>query len=109
MTTQLQTLRKLYTDLILILESQKDDEISVILASAKESLSIIDDYLNQTGNPKTDSETRSKLTFLYKTINQPRVGLSDYFIWRDLYDDRVQANQPLDEVKSKLNDFFLAF
>ncbi|MCY9139459.1 hypothetical protein [Peribacillus frigoritolerans] len=43
-----------------------------------------------------------ELSSIYREIDKPRVGLSDYFIWDDNYDKRIVANNELDGIKDIL-------
>lgn len=39
---------------------------------------------------------------IYRTMNSGSGSFSDFHVWRDDYDQRVQANETLDEVRERL-------
>ncbi|HEY4553682.1 MAG TPA: hypothetical protein VIG80_10845 [Bacillaceae bacterium] len=39
---------------------------------------------------------------MYRSLNHPRVGLSNFYIWRDDFEERLEANEQLDRIKDKL-------
>lgn len=43
-----------------------------------------------------------ELSSIYREIDKPRVGLSDYFFWDDDYDKRIVVNNELDGIKDIL-------
>jgi hypothetical protein len=52
-----------------------------------------------------------KATFLeigrsYQSMYPPRGGLTDFFVWRDDFEERRKANQPLDQIKENLKNIF---
>ena len=65
-------------------------------------LLLIDECLNGTYENEDLKQLSSKLEEIYIKINQPRVGLSDYFIWRDNYEERLKVNDGLDNIKKNL-------
>ena len=68
----------------------------------KLGLLLIDESLDNPDENKDYKQLFSKLEEIYIKINQPRVGLSDYFIWKDTNEERVKENDGLDTIKEKL-------
>ena len=69
-------------------------------------LQLIDEYADNHSDEDDMKLLYMKLVRIYTDINQPRVGLSDYFIWRDDYEERVKANESLDAIKDNLLRLF---
>ncbi|HNX59449.1 MAG TPA: hypothetical protein PKK43_10150 [Spirochaetota bacterium] len=42
----------------------------------------------------------------YKSMFPPRGGLTDFFVWREDFNERLVANRRLDAVKAELDDEF---
>lgn len=103
MIKDIQRLRVLYQELRNILEIESDDNEAMYITNQLESgLSLIDECLNNTYTDKDLKQLYSKLNEIYIKINQPRVGLSDFFIWRDNNEERLKANDCLDSIKDNL-------
>ena len=106
MLKDIEQLRFLFQELKRILEKENDNETLYIINQTKLSLLLIDECLNSNYENKDLKQLLSKLEEIYTKINQPRVGLSDYFIWRDNYEERVKVNNDLDTIKRNLTLIF---
>lgn len=106
MLIDIEQLRVLFQELKRILEKENDNETLYIIQQLKLGLLLIDECLNSTYENKDLKQLFSKLKGIYVKINQPRVGLSDYFIWRDNYEERVKVNNSLDTIKKNLTAIF---
>lgn len=95
-------LRSIFQELKRILEKENDNETIFITIQLELGLFLIDECLNSTYDNNDLKQKFSKLEEIYIKINQPRVGLSDYFIWRDNYEERVKVNNDLDRIKKNL-------
>lgn len=102
MLTDIEQLRVLFQELKRILEKENDNQTLYIINQLKLGLDLIDECLNSTYQSKDLKQLFSKLEEIYTKINKPRVGLSDYFIWRDDYEERVRVNNGLDTIKKNL-------
>jgi hypothetical protein len=90
-----------YVRLVKILTKEKND-IEYILRKAKASIELIDVCLLDCESAEQYRKTMMELSSIYRDINKPRVGLSEYFIWDDNYDKRIVANNELDGIKGIL-------
>ncbi|MBO8157909.1 MAG: hypothetical protein H0Z32_15910 [Bacillaceae bacterium] len=98
--------KNLYQQLLMILKRERESENSFIIEQIEYSIRIIEENLNNDYNCEDIEKLFKRLKDTYKRINQPKIGLSDYFIWRENYDDRVKANEPLDAIKDNLFRIF---
>lgn len=106
MLTDIEQLRTLFKELKRILEKENDNETLYIIDQSELSLHLIDDCLKSTYKNEDLKQLFNKLEEIYTKINQPRVGLSDYFIWRDNYEERIKVNNELDAIKRNLTLVF---
>ena len=106
MLKDIEQLRVLFQELKRILEKEDDNETLYIINQLELGLLLIDECLNNVYESKDLKQLFSKLEEIYKKINQPRVGLSDYFIWRENYEERVKVNNGLDTIKKSLSLIF---
>lgn len=102
MLIDIEQLRILFQELKRILEKENDNEMLYIINQLELGLLLIDECLNGTYKSEDLKQLFSKLEEIYVKINQPRVGLSDYFIWRDNYEERLKVNNGLDKIKKNL-------
>ena len=42
----------------------------------------------------------------YNSMYTPRDGFGEFFIWREKFDDRHEANLKLDKIKDELDEYF---
>lgn len=106
MLIDIEQLRILFQELKRILEIENDNETLYIINQLELGILLIDECLNGTYENKDLKQLFSKLEKIYIKINQPRVGLSDYFIWRDNYEERLKVNNGLDKIKKNLTLIF---
>lgn len=90
-----------YVRLVKILTKEKKD-LEHIIRQAKASIELIEICLLDCESAEQYRKTMMELSSIYREIDKPRVGLSDYFIWDDNYDKRIVANNELDGIKDIL-------
>lgn len=56
----------------------------------------------QTSHTALTPEPRDELVEIYAELTRPRIGLYDYFVWRDDASERKRANAALDTIKDDL-------
>jgi hypothetical protein len=101
---ELSRVRELFKALLDILETEGDYEVDYARDELKNNIIMIDETL------KNDAADL-KATFLeigrsYQSMYPPRGGLTDFFVWRDDFEERRKANQPLDQIKENLKNIF---
>jgi len=89
--------------LLMELKIEVSNDNFFIINQVEYSLVLINEYLCNLNKNNDEKQLLDQLREIYKGINHTRVGLSDYFIWRDDFDERVKANKSLDEIKKNLN------
>ncbi|BBW97446.1 hypothetical protein ACPVTF_03075 [Geobacillus icigianus] len=99
-------LKNLYEQLLIILKQTDDSDSSYIINQVEHALYLINECLDQKQDNEQMQHLFIRLKEIYKTMNQPRIGLSDYFIWKDDYEERVKANESLDIIKDRLFQLF---
>ena len=102
MLIDIEKLRFLFQELKRMLEKENYKETLYIISQSKLALLLIDECLKSSYDDIDLKQLLSKLKEIYTKINQPRVGLSDYFIWRDNYEERIKVNSELDTIKQSL-------
>ncbi|WCN36393.1 hypothetical protein [Aneurinibacillus uraniidurans] len=105
MIQNLNLIYDLYNRLLKIIKAENDQELQYIISQVEISIRLVDDCLKETRDVKQYNELMLELGAIYKSINTPRVGLSDYFIWCDNYDERLEVNESLDRVKNGLHNY----
>jgi hypothetical protein len=100
-----QQTKELYLQLKLILKKENDREAQNIVNQLEVGLRIIGEFEGGTYGGDL-SGLYKDLEKNYININQPHVGLSDYFIWKDDYEERIKANEDLDTIKDSLHKLF---
>lgn len=97
-------LKNLLEKLLQILQKEGDEDVYY----AKNELIKNIDYLNKSlilkYNNYNDVFNEAKKN--YKNMYHPHGGLSDFFIWRDNFDERVKVNKPLENIKKEIQNLF---
>ncbi|MCK0473849.1 hypothetical protein [Halalkalibacter sp. APA_J-10(15)] len=108
MNKNIKQIQDLFQQLITILEKENDQgsESVYFLNQVKLGVELIKGYSDSHQDDRDLNELIDKLKEIYAKSNQPRVGLSDYFIWKDDYEERLQANKGLDRIKHDLHHIF---
>jgi len=97
----------LYKELVGILEAQRKRALVFIIKELHYSLHLMDAYkANPYHNPTALKALHLELLQVYKGINQPHIGLSDFYIHHDDFETRVQLNEPLSSIQHKLSHVF---
>jgi hypothetical protein len=101
--------KELYLQLKSILIKENDREAQNIIDQIEAGLRIIDEFEDSNINEDDLISLYKDLERVYININQPHVGLSDYFIWKDDYEERIKANKDLDYIKDSLHKLFATY
>jgi hypothetical protein len=100
----LSRVREFFKALLDILETEGDYEIDYAQNELKNNISLIDEALK---NDAADLRAIfSEIRRSYQSMYPPHGGLTDFFVWRDDFEERRKANQPLDQIKENLKDIF---
>lgn len=93
-------LEELFSDLLVILESNSNNDIEYQISMVRYIIRLLKQCIN---NHYLDSNNViNEIRSLHKKIYPPRGGLSDFFIWREDFNERVKANEPLEKIGNEL-------
>lgn len=98
----LSKVKDLFRDLLRILESEGDSETLYARRELFKNIRIIEDALHHDPNPADLHAIFTEVKESYQRMYPPRDGLTEFFIWRDDFDERLKANEPLDSIKERL-------
>lgn len=91
-----QTTLFLFKELKNLLTNEETSEIDYIMDGINTCISLLE---NVTG----DTIPKEIIT-IHKSFYPPHGGLSDFFIWRDDFDERETQNRELEKIKKELWD-----
>jgi hypothetical protein len=94
-------LKDLFQELLRILETEGDQEVHYAKSELRKDIQMIEDILNH--NSADLNEVFLEVKESYQSMYPPRGGLTDFFIWREDFEERRKANQPLNHIKDELN------
>ncbi|HWL24624.1 MAG TPA: hypothetical protein VNR38_12895 [Ureibacillus sp.] len=106
MLTDIEQVKILFQELRRILEKENENETMYIIHQLNSGLRLIDENINNNHDYNEYKLLFNKLEGIYININQPRVGLADYFIWKEHYEERLIVNKDLDTIKENLTLIF---
>ena len=101
---ELARLKELFRGLLSILESEGYMETYYARHELHKNILMIEDALNRDIAPTELHELFTGIKESYKSMYPPRGGLTEFFIWREDFDERVKANQPLENLKNGLDE-----
>ena len=101
---QLLTIQKLFSSLLHIIDAEDAADTGYAQDELQNNIAIIE-------QARADSSIDIDSLFLhikksYHRMYPPCGGLTDFFIWRENSDERIQANIPLDEITRMLQKIF---
>ena len=93
-------LQSLFSELSLILVANRREDIDYHISEVKYVVEILIECKknNYTNSNKVINEIKS----IYNNLYPARGGLSDFFIWKADFDERVKANEPLDRLSDEI-------
>ncbi|WP_139254618.1 hypothetical protein [Bacillus sp. NH11B] len=95
-------LEKLFSELGVILEGNKKGDIDYQISEVRYVINILNECQNNNYINFDDVINEIKLT--YSNLYPPRGGLSDFFIWKADFNERVRANEPLGRIGDELGE-----
>ncbi|OJD70048.1 hypothetical protein BAU27_27525 [Bacillus sp. NH11B] len=85
-----------------ILEGNKKGDIDYQISEVRYVINILNECQNNNYINFDDVINEIKLT--YSNLYPPRGGLSDFFIWKADFNERVRANEPLGRIGDELGE-----
>lgn len=95
----LKELEKLFQKLLFILDKHGDGTIKIQKRIVKNTLDII-------RSDMSDYKKVIKVKKNYQNLYPARGGLSEFYIWRDNFEERKRLNEPLDKIRERLWQIF---
>ncbi|MGP1434208.1 MAG: hypothetical protein ACTTKP_08005 [Catonella sp.] len=93
-------LKKLFSELILILEANENGDIDYQISEVKYVIKLLNQCID---NNYVDLDSViNEIKSIYKNLYPPRGGLSEFFIWKADFDERIKANEPLGKIGDEL-------
>ncbi|MDM5188377.1 hypothetical protein QUF99_13930 [Bacillus sp. DX4.1] len=93
-------LEKLFSELSVILEENSKGDIDYQISEVRYVINILNECQN---NNYIDSDDVIKeIKLIHNNLYPPRGGLSDFFIWKADFNERVKANESLERIGDAL-------
>ncbi len=90
-----------FKELYSILVNEGDSETNYAKGILANMIKVITDILVSPDGINLN-EVFDEIMERYKSLYPPRGGLTEFFIWRDNFDERVKANKHLNDVKEAI-------
>ena len=100
----LNRVKELFQQLLLILETEGDDEVNYAKNELAQNIRVLEGVLSNNFDGVEAQEVFRQIKSSYKSMYPPRGGLSEFFVWREGYEERLKANKQLDDIQSELRD-----
>ncbi len=106
--SDLARLSDLYRSLITLIKSEGlDNQTNYALRVLERGIRTMDEFLNtKRENATLPQSTWQELHKDYKSMYPPHGGFTEYFIWRDNFEERAAANQKLSALKEEISKIF---
>lgn len=94
----------LFNDLSKILDENKTDDIQYQISEVKYIINL----LTECKSKQYDNFEKiiEEVSQAYKRLYPARGGLTEFFIWKSDFDERVKANENLDKISDELWQIF---
>jgi hypothetical protein len=100
----LERIKDLFKKLLYILATEGDNELNYSKNELSANIMLLEEVL---GKEKADrNEIFATIKESYQSMYPPHGGLSDFFVWREDFEERRKANQPLKAIKKELDTIF---
>jgi hypothetical protein len=101
LTNKIESLIGLYSNLLKILETYGRGEIASQIRVIKKVLEFL---ISLSSSTELEEKHINEVRKMHESLFPPRGGLSDFFIWSNDYDERIQLNEPLENVRKEIHD-----
>ncbi|PQZ47044.1 hypothetical protein CQZ94_29090 [Bacillus sp. MYb209] len=95
-------LEKSFSELGVILEGNKKCDIDYQISAVIYVINILNECQNN--NYIDFDDVINEIKLIYSNLYPPRGGLSDFFIWKADFNERVKANEPLGRIGDELGE-----
>jgi hypothetical protein len=93
-------LEKLFSELSVILEANRKVDIDYQISEVRYVIKILNECQNN--NYINADDVLNEMKSIYSNLYPPRGGLSDFFIWKSDFNERVKVNEPLGKIGDEL-------
>jgi hypothetical protein len=90
----------LFTELTIILNKEDTSEIDYVMREIRYIIKILDESISV--KEVNLNETISEVGEIYKKCFPNHGGLTDFFIWREGFEERKKVNSTFDKIKSEI-------
>lgn len=101
---ELERVESLMKELLEIIRKEGGSEQVYAAGELERDIAMIADA--KAGQSTDMKEIFARVRESYKSMFPPRGGLTDFFVWREDFNQRLVANRRLDAVKAELDDEF---
>jgi hypothetical protein len=91
---------ELLKGLLEILEKEGKGEVNFAVKELRYVTDLLTNCIGDEGN--CDEKTLEEVKSIYKSLYPPHGGLTDFFIWREDFDERKKLNDFLDKISDEL-------
>jgi len=98
--------KELFQQLLFILEREGDFEVNYAKNELAKNIRVLEDVFNNKVDVAEAQEVLDQIKKSFKSMYPPRGGLSEFFVWREDYEERLNANKHLDKIQSELREIF---
>lgn len=102
----LNRVKELFEKLLFILETEGDNEVNYAKSELSKNIRLLEEVLSNNSDLADAQEVLDNIKMSFKSMYPPRGGLSDFFVWREDYEERFKANKDLDNIQSELREIF---
>ena len=103
---KLKKLLNLYKQFLLVLEKEGDDQVHYAINIIHDDLEQLEGFIKLNVDEKINIELFNKIKENYESLYPPRGGLTEFFIWREDFDERFTENEKLNNLKKEIDDIF---
>ena len=93
-------LQSLFSELSLILVANRREDIDYHISEVKYVVEILNEC--KKNNYINSNKVINEIKSIYNNLYPARGGLSDFLIWKAVFDERVKANEPLDRLSDEI-------
>lgn len=94
--------KELFQQLLFILEREGDFEVNYAKDELAKNIRMLDGVINNMVDVAEAQEVLGQIKTSYMSMYPPRGGLSEFFIWRADFEERINANKDLDNIQNEL-------
>lgn len=91
---------ELFSNLLNILEREGKGDVDFVIKEVKYIVEILNNCI--LNNFCEDNKIINEVKEIHSSLYPPKGGLSEFFVWRNDFDERIKVNDYLDNIKKEL-------